>query len=261
VGGFDLSGKVAFVNGGAGGIGRCTSEALAELGAAVVVADINGELAHSTAETINQRGGRAIALEGDGADRATVDSMVAQAREQLGPISIAVNIVGRSNPPGRPINLWEQNDDDWDWIMRVNFKSAIYLTRAVVEDMKAASYGKIVFLAADHGRTGGQIGHNPTVYASSKGALITLTKSVARDLGKHNISVNAVAPGLTAQPDREQGLTAAAEIDNRLKFMVPLGRRALPTEQADAIAFFCSPASDFITGQVLSVNGGMDMVD
>lgn len=257
---FDLAGKVAYINGGAKGIGGKTSLSLAQQGATVVIGDINAQGAAQTAAQITDNGGEALALNGDCSERDVINSNISKTKEAFGRVDIAVNIVGRATREGEP-DFWEENDEDWDWMYRVNLKSQYYLVQAVSEIMQDQEYGKIVLVAADLGRTGGFAMRNPTTYVALKAGVIAFTKSVARDLGEYNISVNCVSPGYTQQPDREGAKDVSGELPEVAKMFIPMRRLAEPEEQADAITFLCTPASDFITGQVISVNGGADMVD
>jgi NAD(P)-dependent dehydrogenase (short-subunit alcohol dehydrogenase family) len=193
---------------------------------------------------------------GDCTLRETAEAAVAQALEQFGRIDCAVQLVGGGNRAG--VNFWSETDEDWDRILRTSLKTHMYLLRAVVEPMKQRGSGSIVLLSADSGRNGGGV-VNLVAYSAAKAAVIALAKSAARDLGGHGIRVNCVSPGPTdtVKPGAVSGAVEAATA--AIVASTPMGRRAQPEEVAAAVAWFCSPASRFVTGQTLSVNGGMLM--
>ncbi len=243
-----LDGKTAVVTGGASGIGRATVLALAAAGARVVCGDLD------------EAGGRAVAKEGGGAveylplDVADADSVSAFAEavlERSGHADIVVNGAGwdRIEP------FLDNAPDFWDRVVAINFLGPVRVARAFLPAMIEAGGGKIVNVSSDAGRVG-SLGE--TIYAGAKGGVIAFTKSLAREMARHRINVNCVCPGPTdtplfaAQPEKmQQALTRA----------IPFRRIARPEEVADAILFFASARSDYVTGQVLSVSGGLTMVD
>ena len=247
----DLHGRTIVVTGGASGIGRATALLLAREGAKVVIGDIDAE------------GGRLAAAEGaaeglvveyrwlDLTVKASVDEFVATVHTQFARVDGLVNAAGWDQ-----IQPFLENPPEiWDRLIAVNLMGAIRLTRGVLTPMVEAQAGKIVNISSDAGRVGST---GETVYAAAKGGLIAFTKSLARELARYRINVNCVCPGPTdtplfqRQPERmKEALTRA----------IPFRRIAQPIEIAQAVLFFLSERSDYITGQVLSVSGGLTMAD
>jgi len=247
----DMQQRTIVVTGGASGIGKATAFLIAREGGRVMIGDID------------EAGGRAAAAEAaalqlgidylplDLTDKTSIDDFAAAVHRRVERLDGLVNGAGWDQ-----IQPFLENPPEmWDRVVAVNLMGAIRLTRGVLPPMVAAGRGKIVNISSDAGRVGSM---GETVYAAAKGGLIAFTKSLARELARHRINVNCVCPGPTdtplfqRQPERmKEALTRA----------IPFRRIAQPNEIAEAVLFFLSGRSDYITGQVLSVSGGLTMVD
>jgi 2-hydroxycyclohexanecarboxyl-CoA dehydrogenase len=252
----DLQDKSALVCGGGGGIGRAVALALARAGAKVAVADIAQDNADKVKREIEGVGVQAMACPVDLAKKADVDRMVAAIVERFGQIDILVNCQGwdRLEP------FVESSEETWEKLLAINFKSVLYTARAVLPVMIAHKFGKVVNISSDAGRVGSSW---EAVYAGAKGAVIAFSKTIAREVARYNINVNVVCPGLTETPllqaVRSQSEQTAKIIDAVTK-ATPFRRPAQPEEIANAVLFLTSPQAGFITGQTLSVSGGLTMV-
>jgi 3-oxoacyl-[acyl-carrier protein] reductase len=245
-----LQEKVAIVTGAASGFGRGIAELYASEGAKVVIADLNGDAAAEVARAIGAK--KAIAIRTDVTQRADVDAMVAATVKAFGGLDIIVNNAGYTH---KNQSLMTVSEDDFDRIYAVNVKSIYLTTLAVVPEMEKRGGGVIINTASTAG-----LRPRPglTWYNGSKGAVITLTKSMAVELAPKNIRVNAINPviGETGMIERFMGLPDTPE--NRAKFVagIPLGRFSKPLDIANAALFLAEPASAFITGVAIEVDGG-----
>ena len=244
-----LEGKTAVVTGAASGIGRATAEAFAQAGAHVLLGDVNAQAGEAAAAAIRARGQGAEFLSLDVTDGASIEVFRGEALARRSHVDIVVNVAGW----GKTEPFVNNTPELWKKLIDLNLLGPIRVTRAFVEPMIERQAGKIVSVASDAGRVG-SLGE--TVYSGTKGGVIAFTKALARELARHNITVNCVCPGPTDTP-----LMAAVpdKIREAFERATPMRRLAKPQEVADAILFFASARSDFVTGQVLSVSGGLTM--
>ena len=246
----ELQGKVCLVTGATRGIGRATALALADAGADVIF-----DYAHSTEKAreveglIRDKGVRGQAYQANVASTDEVDAMIAQAVEDFGPISILVNNAGIT----RDRSFIKMTREMWDEVMGVNLDGLFNVTHAVLPCMLESGWGRIVNVSSIVGQTGN---FGQANYAATKGAAIAFTMTLAREVAKKGITVNAVAPGFI-ETDMLKDVPENAL--DQVRAMTPMGRLGKPEEIADAITFLASPRASFITGQVLAVNGGMYM--
>jgi len=251
-----LQGKPALVAGGGGGIGRAVALALAHDDAKVAVADIAKDNAEKVSREVTALGADGMACEVDLTKKTDVDRTVSEILARFGQIDILVNCQGwdRLEP------FVESNEETWEKLLAINFKSVLYTAKAVLPQMISRGGGKIVNISSDAGRVGSSW---EAVYAGAKGAVIAFSKTVAREVARYKINVNVVCPGLTETPllqaVRSQSEQTARIIDAVTK-TTPFRRPAQPDEIAEAVLFLVSPAAAFITGQTLSVSGGLTMV-
>jgi 2-hydroxycyclohexanecarboxyl-CoA dehydrogenase len=237
---------VALVTGGARGIGRAVAEALARDGCLVAIGDLR------EAEPVGE-GGLAVPL--DVTDPASVKRGVDQVTATLGAVDVLVNNAGWDE--FRP--FLETEEEFWDRVIEINFKGCLRMTRAVVPGMVERGHGRVVNVASDAGRVGSSL---EAVYSGAKGGVIAFTKTLAREVARRGVTANAVCPGPTETPMLEE-MTGAdeqgAKAIEAMKRAVPMKRLGTPREVAAAVAFLCSEEASFITGQTLSVSGGLTM--
>jgi 3-oxoacyl-(acyl-carrier-protein) reductase len=245
----DLQGKVCLVTGGSRGIGRAIVMALVQAGANVAFTYQSSKAQAEELTKAAQNGVRCRGYQANVASREEMERVVKQVIAEMGPINILVNNAGIN----RDKTFLKMTGDMWNEVMRVNLDGVFHTTQLVAQDMVGAGWGRIINISSIVGQTG-QFGQ--TNYAATKGAIISLTESLARELARKGITVNAVAPGFI-ETDMTHGMPEAAL--ELVKAQTPMGRLGKPEEIAQAVAFLASPRSSFITGQVLGVNGGMYM--
>jgi 2-hydroxycyclohexanecarboxyl-CoA dehydrogenase len=251
----NLSGKTVIVTGGGGGIGGATCRRFAEEGAKVAVFDMNLDAAQKVATEIEAAGGVAKAFKCDITDRSAVDAAVASAESVLGPIDVLVNNAGWDvfKPFTKTVPA------EWEKLIAINLTGALHMLHAVLPGMAERKAGRIVNIASDAAR-GGSSGE--AVYSACKGGLVALSKTLAREHARQNITVNVVCPGPTDTAllaGVAEGARDPAKLMEAFRSAIPLGRLGQPDDLASAIAFFGSDDAGFITGQVISVSGGLTM--
>ena len=248
-------GKTVIVTGGGGGIGGATCRRFAGEGAKVAVFDMNLEAADKVAAQIRADGGQAQAFRCDITDRATVDQAVAATLEALGPIDVLVNNAGWD--VFKPFTKTEPAQ--WDKLIAINLTGALHMHHAVLPGMAARKAGRIVNIASDAARVGSS---GEAVYAACKGGLVAFSKTIAREHARHGITVNVVCPGPTDTAlfaDYKEGAGNPEKLMEAFTRSIPLGRIGQPNDLPGAILFFASDDAAFVTGQVLSVSGGLTM--
>lgn len=243
--------KVILVTGGASGIGLAACKAFAELGGHVIMTDINAEGGAKAATGLENAAGKVQFMALDVTSRTAVTAIAEKVKAEVGRLDILVNGAGWDT-----IEPFMSNTPEyWDKIVAINFMGPVQLTRALLPLLIDSGNGRIVNVASDAGRVGSS---GETVYAGAKGGIIAFTKSLAREVVRYQVRVNCVCPGPTDTP-----LFAAQpeKMRTALTNAIPMRRLAQPSEIADAIAFFASDRTAYVTGQVLSVSGGLTMVD
>ena len=242
--------KVALVTGGAAGIGRACCLELAKRGHAIGVLDLDEARCADTVSAIEAAGGKAVALGADISNRAQVQAALAKLRSALGPISIVVNNAGMAEF----LPFEEITDERWDNMFAINVRGTFIVTQEALPDMKAARWGRIVNISSSSAQTGTKVQPH---YSASKGAIVSLTRSLAEAFGEHGITVNNIPPGSVMH-------TIMSEA-NRDKFPIPIEtltanmpvrRLGEPEDIANACAWLCDEASGYVTGQTIGVNGG-----
>ena len=254
-----LEGRIALVTGAGQGIGHATALACAKAGADVAVVDIDKAAAEKTASAVTAAGRRGVAVACDVGDVAAIDQMVERVAQAFGRIDVLVNNAGVT----RRADIMDLTEADWDRIMRVNGKGAFFCLQRVAREMIPRKSGAIVNIASIAGK--GFSGTSNAIYASSKGALISLTRIAALQLAKHNINVNAICPGSTTTALSEDNLAMRAkqegvsveEMRKRRNAMIPLGRANDPEDIAALAVFLASAGARNITGQSFNVDGGV----
>lgn len=246
--------RAALVTGGARGIGRAIALALAADGRSVAVADLLADEAQRTAAEVEAAGGQAVAVELDVTDGDSVASGVERAAEALGPIEVAVNCAGWDE-----LRAFLDTDEEfWDRVIEVNYKGCLRVTRAVLPGMVERGWGRLVNIGSDAGRVGSSL---ESVYAGAKGGVIAFTKTVAREAARSGVTANTVCPGptrtalLEGMASGEGGEKLVASLERA----VPMRRLGEPEDVAAAVAFLASERAGYITGQTLSVSGGLTM--
>lgn len=245
--------KVAFITGAGRGMGREIALTFSKKGYAVVVTDVNEDNANETVSLIQNDGGDALAVLCDVTKLENVEKAVATVKDHYGKIDVLVNNAGwdKIEP------FLKSEPATWETIININLMGQIHTCKAILPLMIENGYGKVVNIASDSGRVGSS---GEAVYSAAKGGVIALTKTLAREMARHKINVNVIAPGPADTPlfkeigEYNQGITEA------LVKAIPFRRLAQPSDIANAVAFLASDEAAYITGQTLSVNGGLAMV-
>jgi 2-hydroxycyclohexanecarboxyl-CoA dehydrogenase len=244
-----LKDKIVIVTGAGQGIGRGIAEKLAAEGAAVAVTDVNETTVKETADAI---GGGAVGIRADVTSRESVEAMVAQVHRQFGRIDVLVNNAGwdKAGP------FVDSDPADWDRVIAINLYGVLHTCKAVLPIMAEQGHGSVVNLASDAGRVGSS---GEAVYSAAKGGVIAFTKAIAREMTRHQVNANAVCPGPT-----DTALFASMGGDNpklrdALTKAIPFRRLAQPADLANVVAFLASAEASYVTGQTVSVSGGLTM--
>jgi 2-hydroxycyclohexanecarboxyl-CoA dehydrogenase len=251
-----MSNRTALVTGGAQGIGRGIAAALAAQGFRVAIADLNFETATQTAKDLSEAGGTVVAVEVNVTDPASVQAGLRIVETDLGPVEVVVNNAGWDDF----MPFIATSEDFWDKILDINFKGALRVTQTVLPGMIERRFGRIVNIGSDAGRVGSSL---EAVYSGAKGGIIAFTKTLAREVAANGITVNTVCPGPTDTPALRKFADGAGQdaekVISGMVRAVPMKRLGTPDDVGPAVAFFASDAAGFITGQTLSVSGGLTM--
>lgn len=251
-----MGNRVAFVSGGGGGIGGESARQLAAAGRRIAVGDLDLDAAEAVAASIRASGGEAIAVALDVTDMASVQAAMATTAEAFGPIEILANVVGWD----RMVPFIDTDEDFWAKIIDINYTGMLRTCSTVLPSMIEHGWGRIVNVASDAGRVGSSL---ESVYSGAKGGVIAFSKTLARETAKKGITVNTVCPGPTDTnllADAGGSIPGGGEkFLSSLGRAVPMGRIAEPSDIAPAIVFFASEQAGYITGQTLSVSGGLTM--
>lgn len=250
-----ISGEVALVTGSGRGIGRAIATRLAEEGATVAINDVDGDRAESTVTELRDEGHDALAAPADVTALEDIQSAVDDVIDEEGSVDILVNNAGWDR-----VELFTDNDPDvWDRIIDINYRGQVNTVRAVMDTMMTQESGKIIGISSDAGRVGST---GEAVYAGTKAGVIGFTKTMARELARFDVQCNVISPGPTETPlleEMQEETEIARKIHEGIENQIPLGRKAKPEDIASGVVFFASSDADYITGQVLSVSGGLTM--
>jgi len=250
---YSFDNKVVWITGSSTGIGRSAAIAFADHGADVVIhyhSSLNE--AKILESEIIAKGRKCLLVQGDVADRTQVEQMTAQVKETFGRLDVLVNNAGALIKRAR---LEELDEELWDRVMNINLKSVYLVTKATLPLLKQAEKAKIINLTSVAARNGG--GFGSIAYAAAKGGVSTMTRGMAKDLISYNMTVNAVAPGIITTPFHDR--FTPPDIRAKALSTIPMGREGTPEETIGALLFLASPYADYITGQIIEVNGGQLM--
>lgn len=270
-----LKGKVAIVTGSGRGIGRAIAMTLGREGARVGVNDFYLDRAESVAKEIAAEGGEAVAVQADVTQADQVEAMVGRLTDEWGRVDVLVNNAGipagvlETDPMSMALTFMEGKREQWDKLIQLDFIGTLNCCKAVLGPMSGQNYGRIVNIISDAGRVGEP---RQAVYSGVKAGIVGFSKALAKEVARYKVTVNCVAPSVTtgtfisqltgteapSTPEQEERLAKIMRVYPLARFM---GRLGLPSDLANAVAFLASNASEWITGQVLSVNGGYCMVD
>jgi len=250
---YTFEGKTVWVTGSSTGIGRAAAKAFSELGANVVIHyNSSRDEAESLERELRETGRGTLLLQGDVADSARVAEMASQVRDTFGRLDVLMNNAGALI---KRISLEEMEEAHWDRVMAVNLKSVFLVSKAVLPMMKAQGGGSIVNLSSIAARNGG--GKGSGAYATAKAGVANLTRAMAKELVEHNIRVNAIAPGVISTPFHDR--FTPDDVRRRLVSQIPMGREGTPEETVGAALFLASDYANYITGEIIEVNGGQLM--
>jgi 2-hydroxycyclohexanecarboxyl-CoA dehydrogenase len=251
-----MTNRVAFVTGGAQGIGRGIAASLAEAGFRVAIADMNLDVAEQAAKELTAAGGEVIAVEVNVTSLDSVKSAVASVEAELGPIEVVVNNAGWDDF----MPFVKTDEEFWDKILDINFKGQLRVIHTVVPGMIQRGFGRIINIGSDAGRVGSSL---EAVYSGAKGGIIAFTKTLARELATKGITANTVCPGPTDTPALRTFTAASGDDAEKvlagMTRAVPMKRLGTPEDIGPAVAFLASDGAGFVTGQTLSVSGGLTM--
>ena len=245
-----MANKVALVTGAQAGIGAACAKRLARDGIAIGVLDLNEAICAETVAAIKAAGGEAIALGADIADRTQVKAAVAKLRDAFGPVTIVVNNAGVTDF----VPFDEITEERWEVVYRINVLGQIIVTQEVMGDMKAKGWGRIVMISSSSAQTGAV---NMSTYSGSKGAIVSMTRSMAQELGPLGITVNNIPPGSVMGTLMSEASRDKFQIPSEVLLQtLPVRRMGEPNDIANACAWLCLDESGYVTGQTIGVNGG-----
>lgn len=247
--------RVALVTGGARGIGRSIALALARQGRFVVIGDVLDQEAEQTVGLVKKAGGQALSVRLDVTQSSTVRAALDEVVEQVGRIDILVNNAGWDEL----LPFVETDEAFWDRVIEINYKGCLRLTHALLPGMMERRWGRIVSMGSDAGRVGSSF---EAVYSGAKAAIVAFMKTIAREGARHGITANSVCPGPTDTPLVRSAIATTQDGEKAVRAMtraIPLGRLGRPEDVAAGVAFFTSDEAEFVTGQTLSISGGLTM--